>query len=143
MYLKRGFTLAEVLITLGVIGVVAALTLPTVINNGNKKALETQNKKAQTVLANGIKMLMAQEEVTSLKDTKLMQCTDSKCISEQLKRVFKMAGEITNTSENVVEKYKFTNGEFEIWQDSNMSYGFISPDGVKFGIKNSRLAQEY
>lgn len=30
--IKRAFTLAEVLITLGVIGVVAALTLPTLIN---------------------------------------------------------------------------------------------------------------
>lgn len=29
---KKGFTLAEVLITLGIIGVVAALTMPTVLN---------------------------------------------------------------------------------------------------------------
>ena len=28
---KKGFTLAEVLITIGIIGVVAAMTLPTVI----------------------------------------------------------------------------------------------------------------
>ena len=35
------FTLAEVLITLGIIGVVAALTLPSVINNFREKQLET------------------------------------------------------------------------------------------------------
>ena len=35
--MKRGFTLAEVLITLGIIGVVAALTIPTLINNYQKK----------------------------------------------------------------------------------------------------------
>ena len=29
MVFKRGFTLAEVLITLGIIGVVAAMTIPT------------------------------------------------------------------------------------------------------------------
>ena len=29
---KRAFTLAEVLITLGIIGVVAAMTLPTLLN---------------------------------------------------------------------------------------------------------------
>ena len=32
MNLKKAFTLAEVLITLGIIGVVAAMTLPTVVN---------------------------------------------------------------------------------------------------------------
>ena len=34
--LKRAFTLAEVLITLGIIGVVAAISLPTIINNINE-----------------------------------------------------------------------------------------------------------
>lgn len=34
------FTLAEVLITLGIIGVVAAMTLPTLINNAQNKQLE-------------------------------------------------------------------------------------------------------
>lgn len=33
---KKAFTLAEVLITLGIIGVVAALTMPTVIQNYKK-----------------------------------------------------------------------------------------------------------
>ena len=31
--MKKAFTLAEVLITLGIIGVVAALTIPTLVNN--------------------------------------------------------------------------------------------------------------
>ena len=34
---KKGFTLAEVLITLGIIGVVAALTIPGLIANHRKK----------------------------------------------------------------------------------------------------------
>ena len=42
---KNGFTLAEVLITLGIIGVVAAITLPTVIQNYQKQVLVTQLKK--------------------------------------------------------------------------------------------------
>ena len=43
---KRGFTLAEVLITLGIIGIVAAVTIPTLINNYQKQALFNQFKKA-------------------------------------------------------------------------------------------------
>ena len=34
---KEGFTLAEVLITLGIIGIIATLTLPTVIGHYKKK----------------------------------------------------------------------------------------------------------
>lgn len=36
---KFGFTLAEVLITLGIIGVVAAITIPNLIANHQKKQL--------------------------------------------------------------------------------------------------------
>ena len=42
---KKGFTLAEVLITLGIIGVVAALTMPALINKYQKKVLEVNVKK--------------------------------------------------------------------------------------------------
>ena len=37
MKIKNGFTLAEVLITLGIIGIVAAMTLPSVIADYKKK----------------------------------------------------------------------------------------------------------
>lgn len=39
------FTLAEVLITLGIIGIVAAMTLPTIIANNKKKEVSTKLKK--------------------------------------------------------------------------------------------------
>ena len=48
----KGFTLAEVLITLGIIGVVAAMTIPTLIANYQKKVLENQFKKGYSTLAN-------------------------------------------------------------------------------------------
>ncbi len=47
---KVAFTLAEVLITLGIIGVVAALTLPTVIANYQKQVTVTKLQKAYTIL---------------------------------------------------------------------------------------------
>ena len=46
----HGFTLAEVLITLGIIGVVAAMTLPVLIQNYQKKATATSVKKAYSEL---------------------------------------------------------------------------------------------
>ena len=52
---KQGFTLAEVLITLGIIGVVAAMTLPSLINNYKAKVLENQFKKSNSVLQQALK----------------------------------------------------------------------------------------
>ena len=50
LHKKAAFTLAEVLITLGIIGVVAALTLPTVIQNYQKQVTVTKLKKAYSCL---------------------------------------------------------------------------------------------
>ncbi len=47
---KSAFTLAEVLITLGIIGVVAAMTLPTLVNDKQNKELQTQFKKTYSEL---------------------------------------------------------------------------------------------
>ena len=44
------FTLAEVLITLAIIGVVAALTIPSVISNYKKTEIETGIKKSFSLL---------------------------------------------------------------------------------------------
>jgi len=48
---KSGFTLAEVLITLGIIGVIAAMTLPVVINYYINKQTVSQLKKVYSMLS--------------------------------------------------------------------------------------------
>ena len=48
------FTLAEVLITLGIIGVVATLTLPTLIQNYQKRAVATRLEATYSILAQAI-----------------------------------------------------------------------------------------
>lgn len=50
------FTLAEVLITLGIIGVIAAMTLPSVIGNAKNKQRSATLKKAYTILSQAILM---------------------------------------------------------------------------------------
>lgn len=52
---KSGFTLAEVLITLGVIGVVAAITIPTLMQNTQNQALKSQLKKEISVTESAFK----------------------------------------------------------------------------------------
>lgn len=64
-----GFTLAEVLITLGIIGVVAALTLPTLINRIQNHVLENQTKHFYAMITQAIKRYMADQGVDSLSNT--------------------------------------------------------------------------
>lgn len=54
MSTKYGFTLAEVLITLGVIGVVAAMTLPALINNYQKYNTAVQLKKVYATFSQAL-----------------------------------------------------------------------------------------
>ena len=56
---KLGFTLAEVLITLGIIGVVAAMTIPSLMNQTGQAEFKTGMKKALSVLNQAITMNVA------------------------------------------------------------------------------------
>ena len=68
---KAAFTLAEVLITLGIIGVVAAMTLPSLIQNYQKKALATQTQKFYSMMSQAVKQYMADYGVDDLRNTPL------------------------------------------------------------------------
>lgn len=57
----QGFTLAEVLITLGIIGVVAALTIPTLIASHRNKVLEVQFKKQYSIIQQALLNMQEKE----------------------------------------------------------------------------------
>lgn len=57
---SNGFTLAEALITLGIIGIVAAITLPTLISAYNKKITETRLAKFYSTFNQAIKLSVAE-----------------------------------------------------------------------------------
>ena len=60
------------MITLGIIGVVAALTMPALISNHKKKVYVTQLKKSVNTLSNGFRQMLADENVDSLEYTTLL-----------------------------------------------------------------------
>lgn len=70
----KAFTLAEVLTTLMVIGVVAALTIPNLVSSYRKTQIETSIKKGYSTLANAVTMAKTEhgsvktivEEINSL-----------------------------------------------------------------------------
>ena len=58
----NAFTLAEVLITLGIIGVVAAMTMPTLMNSTNGAQYKTAYKKALSVLSQAVVLNVALDD---------------------------------------------------------------------------------
>lgn len=57
-YTLFAFTLAEVLITLTIIGVVAAIVIPAIVNNTNNQELKSQLKKTYTSLSQAYTMIL-------------------------------------------------------------------------------------
>ena len=96
---RAGFTLAEVLITLGIIGVVAAMTIPNLMTAYQKQQTEARLKQAYSVLGNAIRLSEAE-------NGKLNIPTDMGMSSHDLHQVFQEsiapylagASRISNTS---------------------------------------------
>lgn len=61
---RSAFTLAEVLITLGIIGIAAAMTLPSLVNKYQKVALKTSLKKQYSILQQALEKMQAETGVT-------------------------------------------------------------------------------
>lgn len=83
--MKKAFTLAEVLITLGIIGVVAALTIPTLVNNYRKKQFETGLKKEYSVLLQALDMYKQDNETPLKKEDCATHAAFKKAIQPYLK----------------------------------------------------------
>ena len=67
---SKGFTLAEVLVTLGIIGVVSAMTIPTLVKNHQRTVYVTQLKKVVTELAQAADRAASDNNAVSLDETK-------------------------------------------------------------------------
>lgn len=63
-YKYKGFTMAEVLITIGIIGVVAAMTLPALINRTQHKELQTAFLKTYSELNQASQLFRVKESMS-------------------------------------------------------------------------------
>lgn len=92
---KNGFTLAEVLVTLGVIGVVAAMTMPSLVTHYKEKQTVAALKKFYSILEQAIRLNQIEnpedysgENIVSMfKTVKLCQPGDKSCAPMQYKQL--------------------------------------------------------
>lgn len=133
------FTLAEVLITLGVIGVVAAMTIPTLITNYQKTQYVTQLKKIYTQF-NQVLMQMSIDKGC----TNNLACTgvfdvdkDNLAVGSEIIKYFKITKDCkTDINEcmpdNVSDYYDGSGTRYNY--KSSDDYEFITVDGVSYAI---------
>ena len=129
--MRKGFTLAEVLITLGIIGVVAALVMPSLIANYKKKVWVVQLQKEISVWDNAMKLMLATDGVEYFNDTEF-----AKSVIDAGQNSFSSsdAHNLTKSkSEDILKKYlkivKFTyNEDFVDAPDGYYCVGMLSGD---------------
>ena len=142
---KTAFTLAEVLITLGIIGVVAAMTMPSLITNYRVKETVSKLKKVNTTFNNAF--LQAKEENGEISDWGLSNSTldtdtDDGSIAnsnygrdkflEILSRHLKTIS-MCKYSDNSCEVYRPTNLQGDIDNSDSYSNRLVLADGTIIG----------
>ena len=122
---KSGFTLAEVLITLGIIGVVAAMTLPALIQKQQDKITVTKLKKIYSVLQNAtIRSILDNGELSDWYSEDAYgkgQTETVRLYEELIKPYYSIAKECISGTNNS-SGYKncgYTNSCFSTYNDKN------------------------
>ncbi len=121
--MKKGFTLAELMITLSIIGVIAVLTIPTVMENYRTRLYTTQLQKVYSQIADAVEAVMAEEHVDKFNETKAATsqdsanstvCTKGECyFLTKYFKVSKSCGNTTNQLKNNcgIGNYESVGGE--------------------------------
>jgi prepilin-type N-terminal cleavage/methylation domain-containing protein len=94
--MKKGFTLAEVLVTLGIIGVVSAMTVPTLMQNYQRKSYVTQLHKVYNEISQASQQYITDRNAINLTEAGLnSQDTTNNFIEKYFKIVQKCENSFT------------------------------------------------
>ena len=140
LHKKVAFTLAEVLITLGIIGVVAAVTLPTLVANYQKTVWVNQLKKAYSVLNNGVKQMIVEQGCSDVTCTNFWDDSEYVVIEPSLNgnfvksftKTFRLSN-VQELTENSIYAYplrSIANDEESFYYNVMVGVGGTSPDGM-------------
>lgn len=131
---KIAFTLAEVLITLGIIGIVAAMTLPSLIGYFKKTEIETRLERFYSVANNALVASQAENESWDhwYFNSSLDPKETAKWYNTYLKKYWKTVKNEELTSGYIVAY--FPDGSLVIIK-SGVDY-FYYPDGKKYTFDN-------
>lgn len=94
--MKKAFTLAEILVTLGIIGVVSAMTMPTLIQSHQRKTYVTQLHKVYNEFQQALFQYQTDKNVINLKEAGLnSQANINDFVSKYFKIVLTCSNSLT------------------------------------------------
>lgn len=132
------FTLAEVLITLGIIGVVAAMTLPTLIQKQNDRANITRLKKVYSSLSQAYLFAKEEHGSSEIWDIVDANLTSTRTIFSYFEPYFRIVKKCDNTAGCWSNSTKSLSGQTAYASDTNKIgqhfYGFILEDGTYMSL---------
>lgn len=138
--MRNGFTLAEVLITLGIVGVVASMTLPTLNNNVQKQTYEAGAKKAYNILSNAVGMYMVDQGVDDLAETPITTATGLAAFVNKYFRVATDCGTSYSSDSNAScfskELYSLDRSKTDNLSADNCAQVVTIADGMAFCFEN-------
>ncbi len=131
--MKQAFTLAEVLVTLGIIGVVSAMTVPTLMQNYQRKSYVTQLHKVYNETQQAALQYMTDRNALDLKEAGL---TSTDAVTNWVKTYFKVVNSCgTDSSPCFANEYKFMNGISRGALFSNNTYQkFVLANGASISV---------
>lgn len=144
---KQGFTLAEVLITLGVIGIVATLTIPSLIANYKKTVYVSRLQKFFAEFQAGAKSYYASKDCLDLKCTGAFDGATAWSVPELEPNI----GDFVTKSFKIAKSYGFdgnyddaTHFIADTWGQSqyyftNSQYSFLTTDGFLVGMQTDTM----
>ena len=131
--MKNAFTLAEVLVTLGIIGVVSAMTVPTLMQNYQRKSYVTQLHKVYNEAQQAALQYMTDRNALDLREAGL---TSTAAVANWVKTYFKVVNSCgTDSSPCFANEYKFMNGASKGALFSNTTYQkFVLANGASISV---------
>lgn len=114
MKIFKAFTLAEVLITLGIVGVISAMTIPSLMFNIRERETVSKLQTTHSILTQAIRLAEQENGDASGWVSSYWSSSDAISIAEKLKPHFKILSDcgVNDTEQTCIKKtYKRRNGQ--------------------------------
>lgn len=137
------FSLAEVLITIGIIGVVAAMTMPSLIQKHQDKELATRTQKAFSSFSNALLLLQNDNGTEGDNSLTFAEGVSNEQITENFSKFFEGSKVCKNKNQAGCSEYydyaiKYSNAQYD--KGGNVKFlqldrpSLILPNGIVFFI---------
>lgn len=140
--MRKGFTLAEVLITLGIIGVVAAITIPGLITAYKKHVIASSLKRAVSSINQAIKQSESENGEMETWNKSLEQEEFIKLYIRPYMNIALTCKNITTCGYKQNKAWKNLNGQYNTYYEPTAykRVPFITMDGILYAFANNTFS---